>query len=152
MRYSNYYGILAGLIMIAAAAFPWIYIPSVNATVSGFGSETITKFGQPVLMNIYLFVLNVLFFLIPKLWAKRLNPFVGAIGFAWALRNVVLLGMCRGECPERMTNLWIYFIASFVLLIMTLLPDLKTKGNDAKKSVNDQATEENAGSVSSSSD
>lgn len=152
MRYSNYYGILAGLIMIAAAAFPWIYIPSIDATVSGFGSATITKFGRPVLMNVFLFGLNVLFFLIPKLWAKRLNPFVGAIGFAWALRNVVLLGMCRGECPERLTNLWIYFIASFVLLIMTLLPELKRKGNDVKQSTNNQATDENTGSVSSSSE
>lgn len=138
--------------MITAAAFPWIYISSIDATVTGFGSATITKFGKPVLMNIFLFALNVLFFLIPKLWAKRLNPFVGAIGFAWAIRNVVLLGMCRGECPERLTNLWVYFIASFILLVMTLLPDLKTKTGDANKTENNQATDDNTGSDSSSSD
>ncbi|MEQ1799138.1 MAG: hypothetical protein ABL872_14390 [Lacibacter sp.] len=131
MRYSNYIGILAGIVMVIAAAFPWIYIPSLQATVSGFGSDTITKFGKPVLMNIIFLVINIAFFLIPKLWAKRMNPFVGAINFAWALRNLLLLSTCRnGECPDRQIWLYIYFGASIVLLIMTLLPELKV--NDDK--------------------
>jgi len=132
MRYSNYIGILAGIVMVIAAAFPWIYIQSINATVSGFGSETVTRFGKPVLMNIILLLINAVFFLIPKLWAKRINPFVGAVNFAWALRNLLLLSTCRnGECPDRQIWLYIYFAASIVLLIMTLLPELKV--NDDKK-------------------
>ncbi|MFT3844016.1 MAG: hypothetical protein QM725_03110 [Lacibacter sp.] len=129
MRYSNYIGILVGLIMIGAATFPLIYIPSIDATVTGFGSAVVTKFGKPALLNVFLFGINIVLFLVPRLWAKRINPFVGAIGFAWALRNVVLLGMCRGECPVRQPYLWIYFIASFILLVMTLLPELKVKNN-----------------------
>ncbi len=132
MRYSNYIGILAGIVMVVAATFPWIYIPSLQATVSGFGSDTITKFGKPVLMNIIFLVINIAFFLIPKLWTKRMNPFVGAINFAWALRNLLLLSTCRnGECPERQIWLYIYFAASIVLLVMTLLPELKV--NDGKE-------------------
>ncbi len=128
MKYSNYIGILAGLLMIVAAVFPWIYIPSINATVTGFGSETVTKFGKPVMMNIYLLVINVVFFLVPKEWAKKMNPFAGAINFAWALRNVLLLSTCRnGECPQQQPWLYVYLVAAFVLLVMTVLPQTKSK-------------------------
>jgi hypothetical protein len=126
MRYSNYIGIAAGLLMILAATFTWIYIPSINATVTGFGSETVTKFGKPVLMNEIMLAITTILFLVPKLWAKRMNPFVGAINFAWALRNLLLLSTCRnGECPQTTVWLYVYFAASLVVLIMTLLPDLK---------------------------
>jgi hypothetical protein len=128
MKYSNYIGILAGLLMIVAAFFPWIYIPSVNATVTGFGSDTVTKFGKPVMMNLYLLVINIVFFLVPKEWAKKMNPFAGAISFAWALRNVLLLSTCRnGECPQQKIWLYVYLIAAFMLLVMTVLPQMKMK-------------------------
>ncbi len=130
MRYSNYIGILAGLLMIAAATFPWIYIPSIHATVTGFGSETVKQFGIPVLMNLIMLLMNVVFFLIPRLWAKRINPFMGAIGFAWAFRNLLLLSTCRnGECPEKQIWLYVYFVAAFVVLLMTVLPEMKVKGD-----------------------
>ncbi|RXK62216.1 hypothetical protein ESA94_04180 [Lacibacter luteus] len=126
MRYSNYIGIVAGLLMIFAATFNWIYIPSKSAYVTGFGSDVVTIFGKPVLMNIIMLVLTTAFFLIPKLWAKRANPFVGAINFAWALRNLFLLSTCRnGECPQTTAWLYIYFGASLVVLVMTVLPDMK---------------------------
>ena len=126
MRYSNYIGILAGLIMILAAAFPWIRIVSLDAVLTGFGSEKITRFGMPVLMNLFMIGLAIIFFLVPKLWAKRANPFVGAINFAWALRNLLLLSTCRnGECPQTTVWLYVYFTASLILLVMTVLPDMK---------------------------
>jgi hypothetical protein len=126
MRYSNYIGIAAGLLMIFAAMFTWIYIPSINATYTGFGSETFNKYGKPAMMNVILLVLATIFFLVPKLWAKRANPFVGAINFAWALRNLLLLSTCQnGECPETKIWLYVYFAASIVVLVMTVLPDMK---------------------------
>jgi hypothetical protein len=126
MRYSNYIGILAGLLMLLAARFTWIYIPSINATVTGFGSETVSKFGMPALMNMVMLGMAFVFFSIPKLWAKRINPFAGAINFAWALRNLLLLSTCRnGECPQPTVWLYVYFAASIIVLVMTLLPDLK---------------------------
>lgn len=130
MKYSNYIGILAGAIMLAVAFMPWIYIPSVQATVTGFGSDTQTLFGKPALMNAYLMVPITLFFVLPFLWAKRINPFLGAINFAWALRNMFLLSTCRnGECPDRTWWLYVYVIAAFVLLVMTVLPDIKIKSS-----------------------
>lgn len=128
MRYSNYIGIAAGLLMLAAAYFPWIYIPSIGAEITGMGAGVKTVFGKPALMNHYLMVVITLFFLIPKTWAKRMNTFAGAINFAWAFRNLLLLSTCRnGECPEKQVWLYVYFVAAFVVLVMTVLPDLKVK-------------------------
>jgi hypothetical protein len=126
MRYSNYIGIFAGLIMILAAVFPWIYITSIDAVVTGFGSEKVTRFGMPALMNMFMIGLAILFFLVQKVWAKKANTFVGAINFAWALRNLLLLSTCRnGECPQTKIWLYVYFTASLILLVMTVLPDMK---------------------------
>jgi hypothetical protein len=130
MKYSNYIGILAGAVMLAVAFLPWIYIPSIQATVTGFGSETQKLFGKPALMNVYLMVPICVFFLLPVTWAKRINPFLGAINFAWALRNMFLLSTCRnGECPERTAWLYVYVIAALVLLVMTVLPEMKIKSS-----------------------
>lgn len=126
MRYSNFIGIGAGLLMVIAATFSWIYIPSRAAYVTGFGSDIVTIFGKPVLMNIIMLSIAAILFLIPKLWAKRINPYIGAINFAWALRNLFLLSTCRnGECPEPTIWLYVYFVGSIIVLVMTLLPDLK---------------------------
>jgi hypothetical protein len=130
MKYSNYIGILAGVIMLAVAFMPWVYIPSVQATITGFGSETNKLFGKPALMNAYLMVPVTIFFLLPVTWAKRINPFLGAINFAWALRNLFLLSTCRnGECPEKTWWLYVYVLAAFVVLVMTVLPDMKVKSS-----------------------
>lgn len=114
--------------MLAVAFMPWVYIPSVQATITGFGSETHKLFGKPALMNVYLMVPLTIFFLAPVMWMKRINPFLGAINFAWALRNLFLLSTCRnGECPDRIFWLYLYVAAAFVVLVMTLLPNLKVK-------------------------
>ena len=60
MRYSNFIGIAAGLVMLAAAYFPWIYIQSINLTVTGMGAEVKSVFGKPALMNHFLMILLVL--------------------------------------------------------------------------------------------
>jgi hypothetical protein len=131
MRYSNLIGIAAGLVMLAAAYFPWIFIPSIGLTVTGMGADVKSVFGKPALMNHFLMILLVIFFLIPRLWAKRINPFIGAINFAWALRNLFLLSTCRnGECPERTWWLYLYVIAAFVVLVMTVLPEMKIKSTE----------------------
>ena len=123
MKYSAHIGILFCLFLVITAFFPWIHIESLNVYVSGIGADIKTVFGKPALMNFYLLPVLILFFLIPRLWAKKLNPFVGAINFAWALRNLLLLSTCRnGECPQQQTALYVYFLSAVVILVMTVLP------------------------------
>ena len=123
MKYSAHIGIFFCGILVLTTFFPWIYIGSLQVFVTGVGADIKTVFGKPALMNFYLLPIIVLFFLIPKLWAKKLNPFVGAINFAWALRNFLLLSTCRnGECPQQQAALYVYFLSAVVILVMTVLP------------------------------
>lgn len=123
MKYSAQIGIISCCILVITSFFPWIFIGSLQVYVSGVGAEIKTVFGKPALMNFYLLPVIVLFFLIPKLWAKKLNPFIGAINFAWALRNFLLLSTCRnGECPQQQVALYFYFLSAVVILVMTVLP------------------------------
>lgn len=127
MKYSNYIGILAGAIMLYAAFMPWVYIASITTTVTGFGAVK-TIFGKPALMNAFLMIPHVILFLLPFMWAKRINPFIGAITVAWAIRNFLLLSTCRnGECPQKQIWLYVYLVAAIVVAVMTVLPDVKVK-------------------------
>jgi hypothetical protein len=66
-------------------------------------------------------------FLIPAIWAKRTNIFIGAIVFTWSLRNYILVSTClMGECPVKQPALYTLVIASGVVMVMSLLPKLNT--------------------------
>ncbi len=94
------------------------------------GAAVKTVFGKPALMHFYLLPAMFVLFLVPKIWAKRINPFVGAINFAWAFRNLLLLSTCRnGECPEKTSMLYVYFFSALIVLIMSMLPRIKTSSS-----------------------
>jgi len=123
MKYSNWIGIIACLLLIISGYLPWGIVPVNGHTqVTGFGSASFDDFGKPVLFNLYLLPLNGLLFLIPRIWAKKINPFVAAIGLAWALKNLLLFITCRGGfCPTPLYGIFIYFSAAAIILLMTLL-------------------------------
>lgn len=132
MRYSNYIGILAGILLLLVAYQPWVYIASIQTTVTGYGAAIKTVFGKPALMHVYLMPLSAFLFLLPSIWAKRLNPLLSAIHVAWAIRNLLLLSTCRnGECPERFIWLYVYFGLALLLLAMSLVPEVRTKRSKA---------------------
>jgi hypothetical protein len=69
----------------------------------------------------------LIFFVVPSIWAKRTNIFIGAIVFAWSVRNYILVSTClMGECPVKQPALYALVAASFVVMMMTLLPKINT--------------------------
>lgn len=125
MKYSQVIGIFAVLAMIGICYLPWVYIASIDSIVTGFQSRG-TAFGEPGLMNVILSVVCLVFFLVRKIWAKRINVFIGAIDFAWSVRNYLLLTVCQaGECPEKRIGLYLQLVATFIILLMTFLPKIE---------------------------
>src|ERR1051326_8515928 len=125
MKHSQLIGIIAVLAVVGICYLPWTYIPSIHTTVTGLDSGS-ASFGKPGLLSIILSAINLIFFAIPKIWAKRVNVFVAAINFAWAIRNYLLLTTCQaGECPEKKTGLYLLLITSLIILLMTFLPKIK---------------------------
>ncbi len=77
-------------------------------------------------MHLVLGVILIILFLIPRIWAKRINLFIAAINLAWSIRNYILLATCfMGECPQIKAGLILSIFLSTAIFIMTLLPDLR---------------------------
>ena len=121
----------AVILLIVSCFIPWVTIPSKNIVVSGVES-TGTNFGKPGYTHFVLSFFFIIFHFIPRLWAKRSNLLVVALNIAWAIRNYFIISMCReGECPEKQIGLWLVLLASVLVLVAALFPDIKL--NEEKK-------------------
>ena len=73
----------------------------------------------------------MLLFLLPKIWAKRTNLFIAALGLAWSIRNFLLVTSClMGECPEKKAGIFLLLLCAALVLLMTLFPKIELKRQD----------------------
>lgn len=101
---------------------PWVLIPSKQLVISGIDASG-TRYGKPGYLHLLLGFFYLLFTLVPAVWAKRANLLVVAFNLAWTIRNFLILSLCRGgECPQRLSGLYLLAIASILMLIAALLP------------------------------
>ena len=127
MKYSQLLGVIAVAALAGICYLPWSYIPDRHIIVTGMSAPG-TDFGKPGLMHLVLGVLLALFFLIPKVWAKRINVFIAAINLAWSIRNYILLSSCyMGECPQKKPGLFLAFFLCLFIQVMTFLPKIRIK-------------------------
>ena len=118
-------GIASAGLLIISCFFTWVVIVSKNITVTGVDAGG-TNFGKPGYFNLLMTTLFLAFTLIPKIWAKRINLFVTALNLAWAVRNyLIITGCSAGECPEKHTAIFLLLLASVLMLVSSLFPDLK---------------------------
>jgi len=130
MKYSQLIGVLFVAVLVASCFMPWAYYPDLDKTFNGFFSEQ-NQYGKPGKLIIILGVFATAMFLIPKIWAKRWNLLMGALITADAIKNFSTFTGCYNTyCPEKRAGIWVMLLSSIVILIMTLLPDLKI---DSKK-------------------
>ena len=124
MKYSQQIGIVAVLALAVVAFIPWVYIPTVQITVTGLKAEG-TDFGKPALLGLMFGAVSIILFLLPKIGAKRTNVLLGAINFSWAIRNYILVTACHaGECPEKKAGIFLQLFFTLVILAMALLPKI----------------------------
>lgn len=129
MKYANQLGAILATVVIVSCFLTWVKIPDTAITVSGFATEG-TRYGKPGLVNLFMCIIAIGLFLIPRIWAKRANFFFSGFNLAWAFRNFILLSTCHaGDCPDRQPAFFIYFIAAFLQLIMAFVPSLELNKN-----------------------
>ncbi len=127
MRYMKWIGLLAALLLTASCFTPWIFIGSKNITISGVDA-TGTNYGKPGYFHFFLTAVFLFCTFMPRVWAKRINLLVTALNLGWCLRNFFILATCSGgECPVRQTGLWLSLLASVLMLISALFPDMKVQ-------------------------
>jgi len=126
MKYTQTIGIIAALVVLLCSFLPWSIVVSEQISISGFETKG-TRFGKPGLVLNFFTIISIILFLIPAIWAKRTNIFIGAIVFSWSIRNYILVSTClMGECPEKQPALYALVIASGIVMLMTLLPKLNS--------------------------
>jgi hypothetical protein len=125
MRYIKWIGLAAAVLLIISCFTPWVVIVSKNITISGVDGST-SNFGKPGYFNLLMTGLFLFFHFVPRVWAKRTNFLVVALNIAWAFRNLLMLSFCSGgECPEKQAGLYLVVLASLMMLVAALFPDMK---------------------------
>jgi hypothetical protein len=127
MKYSQWIGIIAALLLIGACFLPWAYYPDLQKEFTGFFSE-MNRYGKPGKVLVFFAVVQILFFLIPRVWAKRANILVAAMTIAFGIKSYILFTACyRGICPDKKAGIFLVLLIPFVMLIAAVLPDLPVK-------------------------
>jgi hypothetical protein len=130
MKYSQFIGIAAAIALVIVCTLPWVYIPSLHIYLSGLNGKSSPEltFGNQIQSHGFFATAMIICFYVPRIWAKRLNVFLGAINLAWAFKNFLIFSMCRGgECPEKQVGLYLLLVFASILFVMSLLPKLDVK-------------------------
>ena len=121
----RFIGILACVVLIIACFIPWAYYADINESFTGFYSYQ-NQYGKPGKFLVLIAVLALTLMLLPKIWAKRTNLFVCAIGVGYAVKSFILFTSCyNAYCPEKRAGIYLMLISTIVMLIAAALPDLK---------------------------
>ena len=127
MKFSQWIGIASGILLILSGFMNWTWYPDIHKYFTGFVSEN-NIYGKPGKIFIYLTTVAILFFAIPRIWAKRWNVLICTIIVAFAIKTYILYTSCyRGICPVKQPGIWIMGASAAIILLCALLPDLKIK-------------------------
>src|ERR1700722_3177142 len=127
MKYSQWIGIAASLLLVGATFMPWAYFPDLGKDFTGFFSE-LNRYGRPGEILMFLSAVMILLFVLPKIWAKRCNIVVAAMTIAFSIKCYILYTACyRGICPEKRIGIFLILLAAGIAMAASLLPDLPIK-------------------------
>lgn len=127
MKYSQWIGVGACLLLIAACFLPWAWYPDLQKNFTGFFSEE-GRYGRPGKILVFFSVVCIVLFLVPRVWAKRFNLLFGALSLAFGVRCYVVFSSCYlGICPDKKPGLFLVVIAPLIITLAAVLPDMKLK-------------------------
>lgn len=133
MKYSQWIGIGAAVALIITCFLPWTWHPDLQKYFTGFYSEQ-NVYGKPGKFFIGVVIFNIIFFAIPRLWAKRWNLLISAIIVAFAIRTFIVYTGCYGSiCPEKKAGIWLMLGSAILILVMSVLPDMSLSENKKSK-------------------
>jgi hypothetical protein len=125
MKYSQWIGVILTVILASSSFFAWTWHPDLNKYFTGYFSER-QIYGKPGNVFIFLGVFAIIFFMVPRVWAKRWNFAIGALILAYGIKTFILYTGCyNGICPVKQPGIWIMLISSVLIMIMAVLPDTK---------------------------
>lgn len=124
-------GLVACILLIISCFLPWMYYADphiateAQKTFTGFYTYQ-NQYGKPGKLLVLIGVIVLVLMLLPKIWAKRANLFITALGVGYSIKTYVLFTSCyNAYCPEKKIGLFIMMASMLVLLVAAVFPDLK---------------------------
>ena len=125
VKYLHWIGLAACITLIVSSFLPWGYYADLHQTFTGFYSYH-NEYGKPGKFLSFFAVLNFVFMLLPKVWAKRANMLICAITFAYAVKSFILFGSCYNNyCPEKLFGLYLMAVSAALILLASVFPNVK---------------------------
>ena len=135
----HWLGLAAGIVLIFSCFMPWVYfadphiVEEANRTFTGFYSY-LNNYGKPGKFLVLIGIIFLTLMILPKIWAKRTNLFVCALGVGYAVKTYILFVSCyNAYCPEKRIGIFLMLVATIVMLITAAFPKLTLKESDLKK-------------------
>ena len=127
MKYSQWIGVAAALLLIGACYLPWAYFPDLHKEFTGFFSEN-NVYGRPGKIFVFFCGIAIVLFLVPRIWAKRANIFVAAVILAFAIKCFILYTACyRGICPEKRVGIFLVMLGAILIVVTAVSPNVQLK-------------------------
>ncbi|MBO9202901.1 MULTISPECIES: hypothetical protein [Niastella] len=132
MKYSQWIGIGAAILLVIAGFLPWTFHPDLNKNFTGFFTEN-NIYGKPGYVFIVMSIIASVLFAIQRVGAKRWNMFVCAIILSYAIKSFIMYSGCyRGICPDKLAGLWLMLASAALMMAMALFPDMKIQEGPKK--------------------
>jgi hypothetical protein len=121
----HWIGIAACVLLIVSCFLPWVHYADINQDFTGFYSYK-NEYGRPGKFFVLIGTVTLVFMILPKLWAKRANLFITALGVGYAIKTYILFTSCYNVyCPEKLTGIFLMLVTSVVMLIAAVFPGVK---------------------------
>ena len=124
-------GLLACILLVISCFLPWMYYADphiateAQKTFTGFITYQ-NQYGKPGILLTLIAIMVFVFMLLQKIWAKRANLFITALGVGYAIKTYVLFASCyNAYCPEKKAGIFLMLVSMAVLLIAAVFPDFK---------------------------
>jgi len=124
-------GLGACILLVVSCFMPWGYYADVHIpteaqkTFTGFVTYQ-NQYGRPGKLLTLIAVVSFIFMLLPKIWAKRANLFIAALGVGYAIKTYILYTSCyNAYCPEKRAGIFIMIACMVIILIASAFPDIK---------------------------
>ncbi len=129
-------GLGACILLLISCFLPWTYYadPHITSeaekTFTGFFTFH-NQYGKPGMLLSLIAVLVFILMLLPKIWAKRANIFITALGLGYAVKTYILYTSCyNAYCPEKKAGIFIMMLSVVLLLAASMFPDVKLENED----------------------
>ncbi|MBC7422480.1 MAG: hypothetical protein H7334_03390 [Ferruginibacter sp.] len=124
-------GLGACILLVVSCFMPWAYYADVHIPTepqkifTGFVTYQ-NQYGKPGKLLTLIAVVSFIFMMLPKIWAKRANLFIAALGVGYAIKTYILYTSCyNAYCPEKRAGIFIMIACTVFILVASAFPDIK---------------------------